>query len=148
MSENRSRRPPNRAIVEAAEAAENAPQGDAETAAAAAAPRLPAPTAKSPVAYPDVFTLFDAARTAFVHGAGAVADELAATARSEMAAAAEAASAMLGAKTLGDAIGVNAGFARKCLDAMLAGSVRLTEIGTRFAAEASQPLEMAASSRV
>ena len=47
---------------------------------------------------------------------------------------------MIGVKTLSDAIQVNTGLLRKSYETMLAGSVRLTEIGARFATDALRPL--------
>jgi hypothetical protein len=47
---------------------------------------------------------------------------------------------MLAVKTLSDAIEVNAGFTRSGFDALVGGSARLSELGARLAAEASQPI--------
>jgi len=54
--------------------------------------------------------------------------------------AAESATAMLGAKTLAQAIEINFGFAHRSLDRAIEGSAKLSEIGVRLAAEASRPI--------
>jgi len=55
-------------------------------------------------------------------------------------AAARTATDMLAIKTLSDAIAVNAGFARSSFDTMVCGSAKLSELGVKLAAEASQPI--------
>jgi phasin family protein len=60
--------------------------------------------------------------------------------RSGMAATADAAVALLSARTLAEAIEINASLARRGVDSMLEGSAKLSEIGTRAAADASRPI--------
>lgn len=79
-------------------------------------------------------------QTAMARGFEAMAIEATALARSGFSAAADASSAMLGARTLADAIEIQAGFARRSIDAALDGSARLSEIAVRSTAEASRPI--------
>ena len=79
-------------------------------------------------------------QTAMARGIEAVALEAAAFARSGLSAAADAASALLGARTLADAMEIQAGFARRSIDAALDGSARLSEIAVKTTAEASRPI--------
>jgi phasin family protein len=85
---------------------------------------------------PDPVALFDA----FAHGAEAYADEMAGLMQTGLATATDTAQAMLAAKTLTEAFEINAGFVRKSLDTMLAGSFRLTDITARLAEDTLQPL--------
>jgi phasin family protein len=79
-------------------------------------------------------------QTAVARGVEAMALEAAALARSGFSAAADAATALLGARNLADAFEVQAGFARRSIDAALDGSVRLSEIAVKTTAEASRPI--------
>lgn len=79
-------------------------------------------------------------QTAVARGFGAIATETAALVRSGISAAADAGSAMLDARTFAEAIEVQAGFARRSIDAALDGSARLSEIAAKTAAEASRPI--------
>lgn len=79
-------------------------------------------------------------QTAMARGLEAIATETTALARSGLNAAANAATALLDARTLADAIEVQAGFARRSIDAALDGSTRLSEIAVKTAAEASRPI--------
>jgi phasin family protein len=47
---------------------------------------------------------------------------------------------MLRVTTLGDAMALNAGFARQSFDALIGSSAKLSEIGVKLATEASRPL--------
>jgi hypothetical protein len=87
----------------------------------------------------DTFAAFGTMQAAFARTAEAVADEIAVQMRSGFSNLAEAATALLGAKTLSDAFEANAGLARKTFEAMLAGSSKLSEIGVRFATESLHP---------
>ncbi|HEY1797955.1 MAG TPA: phasin family protein [Stellaceae bacterium] len=91
---------------------------------------------RNPAALPDPIALFDA----FAHGAEAYADEMAGLMQTGLATATDTAKAMLGARTLTEAFEINAGFVRKSLDAMLQGSIRLTGITARLAAQSLHPL--------
>jgi hypothetical protein len=86
---------------------------------------------------------FDAvveSQAAVARGLEELSAELARLARSGIDAAARSATDMLAVKTLSDAIEVNAGFTRTSLDALVGGSAKLSELGARLAAEASQPI--------
>ena len=63
--------------------------------------------------------------------------------RSGMAATADAAVALLGARTFAEAIEINAGLARRRVDTMFEGSARLSEIGATAIADASQAISLA-----
>jgi len=88
----------------------------------------------------DAMSAFAASQAAFVRGLEAMATEVAGLAHSGFAAVADSATAMLGAKTLADAIEVQAGLARRSVDAAFDSSAKLSEIGVRLTTEASQPL--------
>lgn len=79
-------------------------------------------------------------QAAAMRGLHALATEIDGLARSGFAAVTESATAMLGAKTLADAIEVQSRFARRSVDAAIEGSAKLSEIGVRLTTEASQPL--------
>ncbi len=66
--------------------------------------------------------------------------EVSARTRSGIAAAADAAIALLGVKTFSEAVEINAVLARRGVDAMIEGSARLSEIGVKALTEASQPV--------
>jgi len=86
---------------------------------------------------------FDAvveSQAAVARGLEELSAELARLARSGIDAAARSATDMLAVKTLSDAVEVNAGFTRTSLDALVGGSAKLSELGARLAAEASQPI--------
>src|SRR5437764_582579 len=73
-------------------------------------------------------------------GCEAAATEVGGLTRAGMATTTEAATAMLGAKTLAEAIEINAGYARRGFDAMLGGAAKLSEIGVKAATDASRPI--------
>jgi hypothetical protein len=79
-------------------------------------------------------------QAAVARGLEALSAEMAGLALSGIDAAARTATDMLAVKTLSDAIEVNAGFTRSSFDALLGGSAKLSEIGAKLAAEASQPI--------
>ena len=60
--------------------------------------------------------------------------------RSTVAVAADAAVAMLGARTFAEAVEINATLARRGADAVIEGSAKLSEIGVAAMAEATRPL--------
>jgi len=60
--------------------------------------------------------------------------------RSEFAAAADSATAMLGVKTLAEAVEINLGYARRSFDALIGSSAKLSEIGVKAAADTSRPI--------
>jgi len=83
---------------------------------------------------------FSESQLAIARGLQEFTFELSGLARSGIAAAADTATAMLGARTLADALEVQAGFARRSVDAAIDGSTKLSEIGARVTTEASRPL--------
>ena len=83
---------------------------------------------------------FAESQAAMARGFEALALEMTGFARAEIAAASDSAIAMLGAKTLADAVEAQISFARRSVDMMIGGSARLTEIGVRLAGEVSRPV--------
>ena len=88
----------------------------------------------------EAFAAFVQSQTAVARGLEALSAELAGLALSGIDAAARTATDMLAVKTLSDAIEVNAGFTRSSFDALVGGSAKLSELGAKLAAEASQPI--------
>jgi hypothetical protein len=80
------------------------------------------------------------AQAAAARGFEAVVGEMTNFTRSEMAAAANTATAMLGVKTFAEAVEVNLGFARRSFDALIGSAAKLSEIGAKAAAETSRPI--------
>lgn len=123
-------------------------------APAASAAAAPPPIAASPLvpeaasesvepvvaATDDAWTALAEMQAAFAHGVEQIAVEMMVMTRSGIAAAADAATAMLGARTLAEAVEINAGLARRGADAMIEGSARLSEIGVKAATESSRPI--------
>jgi hypothetical protein len=88
----------------------------------------------------EAFAAVVQSQTAVARGLEALSAEMAGLVLSGIDAAARTATDMLAVKTLSDAIEVNAGFTRSSLDAVVGGSAKLSELGARLAAEASQPI--------
>ena len=88
----------------------------------------------------EAFAAFVQSQTAVARGLEALSAELTGLAFSGIDAAARTATDMLAVKTLSDAIEVNAGFTRSSFEALFGGSVKLSELGAKLAAEASQPI--------
>jgi hypothetical protein len=88
----------------------------------------------------ETFAALVQSQTAVARGMEALSAELAGLALSGIDAAARTATDMLAVKTLSDAIEVNAGFTRSSFDALVGGSAKLSELGVKLAAEASQPI--------
>ena len=86
------------------------------------------------------FAAFVQSQTAVARGLEALSAELAGLALSRIDAAARTATDMLAVKTLADAVEVNAGFTRSSFEALVGGSAKLSELGAKLAAEASQPI--------
>ena len=118
------------------------------TQAAPVGPACPVPSApessrpeKPPeVAAETAWTAFAEAQCSLARGFEKAALEVSGISRSGMAATAEAAVALLGARTFAEAIEINAGLARRSLDTMFAASARLSEIGAKTLADASRPM--------
>ena len=80
------------------------------------------------------------AQAAAARGFEALIGEMSNFTRSEMAAAANTATAMLGVKTFAEAVEVNLGFARRSFDALIGSAAKLSDIGAKVAAETSRPI--------
>lgn len=88
----------------------------------------------------EAFAALVQSQTAMARGLEALGAELAGLALSGFDVAARTATDMLAVRTLCDAIEVNAGFTRSSLNALVGGSAKLSELGAKLAAEASQPI--------
>jgi hypothetical protein len=88
----------------------------------------------------EVFAAFVQSQTAVARGLEALSAEAAGMAISGIDAAARAASEMLRVKTFSDAIEVNTSFTRNSFEALVGGSVKLSELGVKLATEASHPI--------
>ena len=80
------------------------------------------------------------AQAAAMRGFEALLGEMTTFTRSEMAAAAHSATAMLGVKNFTEAVEVNLGYARRSFDALIGSAAKMSEIGAKAAAEASKPM--------
>jgi cytoskeletal protein RodZ len=87
----------------------------------------------------DAFTALAQSQAAVARGLEALSAEMAGLALSGIDTAARTATKMLGVKTLSDAIEVNAGFTCSSWDRLIGSSAKLSELGVKLAAEASQP---------
>jgi hypothetical protein len=116
----------------------------AETVTAAAVavspPEPAAPVIRGPEAAGDAWTALTEAQAAVARACEEIAVELGGITRSGIAAGSDAALALLGARTLAEAVEINAVLVRRGFDAIVEGSARLSEIGVKAVAEASQPL--------
>jgi hypothetical protein len=88
----------------------------------------------------DPWTALADMQVALARGFEEIAVEMTGMTRSGIAAAADAAMAMLGARTFAEAVEINAGLARRGADAMIEGSVKLSDIGVKAVTEASRPI--------
>jgi hypothetical protein len=88
----------------------------------------------------EAFAALAQSQTAMARGLGALGAELAGLALSGIDTAARTATDILEIETLSDAIAVNVGFTRSGFDALLGGSARLSELGVKLAAEATQSI--------
>lgn len=107
--------------------------------AASAAPRSTGADRAEAVAE-NAWTAFAEAQAALARGFERAALEMTGMSRSGVAATADAAVALLGARTFAEALEINAGLARRGVDTMLQGSARLSEIGVKTVADASRPM--------
>ena len=105
-------------------------------------PALPSPQSTAPAkpAPEDVWAAFTKSQSALARGAERMAVEMTAVSRAGLAAAADAAVALLGARTVAEAIEINAGLARRGADSMLEASARLSEIVAVAVADAYRPI--------
>lgn len=70
----------------------------------------------------------------------AIALEIGGLARSNLTAAGDSVTALLGSRNLADTVEIQLGFARRSLDAVVDGSTKLTKIGLRLANDATKPM--------
>jgi hypothetical protein len=96
---------------------------------------------KSPEAAAETaWTAFAEAQSALARGFEKAAVEMTGIHRSGIAAAADAAVALLGARTFAEALEINAALARRSLDTIFEASARLSEISASTVADASRPM--------
>lgn len=79
-------------------------------------------------------------QAALARGCEEIAAEMATLTRSNIAAATDAATAMLDARTFAEAVEISALLIRRRTDAMIEGSTKLSEIGMQAATAASRPI--------
>jgi len=108
-----------------------------EPAAAAPPPSSTEPAAASA---DDAWAALVDAQAALSRGFEQAAAELTGMTRTGITAGADAAIALLGARTFAEAVEINTGLARRGVEAMIEGSARLSEIGVNTATEASRPI--------
>jgi hypothetical protein len=124
--------------------AQGAPGGPAcpVPVAAQSAPSERPPDAEKPpeASAETAWTAFADAQSALARGFEQAAVEMTGIGRSGLAATADAAVALLGARTIAEAIEINAALVRRSLDSMFESSARLSEIGAKAVADASRPM--------
>lgn len=123
---------PVAAALEALEAATSLPQPTPDPH------REPAPSPATSA--DDTWVALAEAQSAMARGFEAIAAEMAGMTRTGIASTSEAAIALISARTLTEAIEINAGLVRRGVDSAIESSARLSEIGMRTVSEASQPL--------
>ncbi|HKW53974.1 MAG TPA: phasin family protein [Stellaceae bacterium] len=88
----------------------------------------------------EIFAAVLRANAAFTEGIEAIGKEMMGYARSSLENAAEAATALLAAKTFEDLVQVNSDFAKASFERMVERSTKLSEMGVKVANEALAPL--------
>jgi hypothetical protein len=88
----------------------------------------------------DPWTAFTDAQAVLARGFEEIAAEVGGLTRSGIAAAADAAVALIGVRTFSEALEINAALARRGTDAMIEGSAKLSEIGAKAMTEAARPI--------
>jgi phasin protein len=124
--------PVNRAV-------EDMPEPSLPAPVPAAAPRLSAPQDDLADFGREARHALAEARSALADGFEALSDEVAGFARCGIDTAARTAIEMLAIRTVGDAIAVNAEFARANLGNWVGGSAKFSELGIRVAADTLRP---------
>src|SRR5579862_4534690 len=104
---------------------------------AAPEPKPAAAPAPTVAAAEDPWSSFAATQAAFARSFEEIAGEMTGMTRLGMAATADAALALLGARTFAEAVEINAGLAQRGLGVMIEGSARLSEIGAKAVTAAS-----------
>jgi len=149
MSESKDAKPKRPAP--AAPAAVSAASSQTEPAppkipsAVVALPQLVQPRPRNPAdemiaVYRSAVEAIVESQRAFASGVNALALELAGMARAGITKTSDSAAALAGARNLTEAVEIQLGFAQRGIEAMLAGSARLSEIGVRLATEATRPI--------
>ena len=77
---------------------------------------------------------------AIASGIAALTLELTGFAQRHLTAAGDSAAALIGARTLADAVEIQLGFARRSLDGAVAASTRMGEIGAQLLSDAARPI--------
>ena len=88
----------------------------------------------------DPWTAFAEAQAVLARGFEEIAVEVSGMTRSGFAAAADATVALLGARTFAEAVEINAALAQHGVDAVIAGSAKLSEISLKAVSEVSRPI--------
>jgi hypothetical protein len=88
----------------------------------------------------DAWTAVVAAQAVLARGFEEIAVEVTGMTRSGIAAATDAAVALLGVRTFSEAVEINATLARRGVDAVIEGSAKLSEIGVKAMSDASRPI--------
>jgi hypothetical protein len=88
----------------------------------------------------DPWAAFSDAQSVLARGWEEFAAAVSGISRSGIAAAAEAAGALLGATTFSEAVEINAALAQRGTGVVIEGSARLAEIGVKAMSELSQPI--------
>ena len=133
--------PPTEAAAAVAEAAPTGAPAFANTTASTAPTRAAAPAPEDLFAYgQQSWAALAEAQAAAARGLEALVREMTTFTRSEMGAAADSATAILGVKTFAQAVEVYLGYARRSFDALIGSAAKLSEIGVKAAAEASRPI--------
>jgi hypothetical protein len=149
MSDIKAKRAPREAIQHEAaepspvEAVTPAPPETPQkpTPAPIAAARRPAAAAEDVFAYgQQAWAALAEAQAAAARGFEALLGEINTLTRSEIAAATDSATKLLGVKTFAEAVEVNLGYARRSFDALVGSTAKLSEIGVKTAADASRPV--------
>jgi hypothetical protein len=91
-------------------------------------------------AYRAALASVGASQAAIASNVAAMALEISGLAGSGLTAAGDGVAALASARSLADAVEIQLGFASRTLDAMVAGSTRLGEIGLRLANDAAKPI--------
>src|SRR5689334_11012255 len=116
------------------------PEPPPEIAAAMTEPVPPPAIAAALAAADDSWIAMADAQAALARGFEEFAVEVSGWARTSLVAGTDAALALLGARTLAEVVEINAGLARRGVDAAINGSARLSEIGMKTMTDASKPL--------
>ena len=103
---------------------------------------LPAPeaTPARPETTVDPFAAFAESQAALARGFESMSNAAAGLAQGGIDSVARSATELLGVKTLAEVIEINAGFACRSVEALFAGSFRLSELGVQLASDTAAPL--------